>query len=416
MSKYDKASLVQIPSGYKANKLYSVLPVNGDGDFTFARTSTGTRVNKDGYIETVATGEPRLDYPLIDGVVQDCPALLLEPSRSNLVPYSEAFDEPDWVKNSSTVTSNQVISPDGTLNADLLETSVAGGGVADAISGSGDYSFSVFAKYKDIQFIRLRSTNSYAWFDIKNGSVGTTISALDAKIEYYGNGWYRCTLVGNNTNTIFQITCTEQNSLNVGFGGVYLWGAQLEEGSYPTSYIPTAGSAVTRSAETCNSAGNASTFNDSEGVLYAEIAALAGDDFSTSRRIGITKNGTYEGVRIQLGDNNISATVYDGTTNQYSKSISYNNETPNKIALKYKENDFSVWINGIEYEPQSSGSTFVDGTLNDLSFNYVGGAHFYGKAKEIATFKEALTDSELEALTSWDSFNDMAKEQLYTIE
>jgi hypothetical protein len=260
-------SLTLIPSGYKASKVYSVLPTDGSGDFNFARSGSATRVNSEGLIELVTTNVPRLNYPLIDGVVSGCPSLLLEPSRINLVPYSEAFDEPDWSKNSAIVTSNQVISPDGTLNADLLENSVAGGGVADAISGSGDYSFSVFAKYKDIQFIRLRSTNSYAWFDVKNGSVGTTISALDAKIEYYGNGWYRCTLVGNNTNTIFQITCTERNGSNLGLGGVYLWGAQFEAGSYSTSYIPNYGTAlgVTRSAETCNNAGDVNTFNDSEG-------------------------------------------------------------------------------------------------------------------------------------------------------
>ena len=95
MSIYDNAGVVQIPSGYKAgttDNLYSVLPANGNGDFNATRGSTATRVNKDGFIESVATNVPRLDYPLIDGVVQDCPALLLEPQRTNGLPYSLEYD------------------------------------------------------------------------------------------------------------------------------------------------------------------------------------------------------------------------------------------------------------------------------------------------------------------------------------
>ena len=89
MSKYDKASLVHIPSGYKSGTLYNVLPNDADGDFDFFRGSTATRVDKNGLIETVATGTPRLDYPLLDGVVQDNPTLLLEPQRTNQISNSE---------------------------------------------------------------------------------------------------------------------------------------------------------------------------------------------------------------------------------------------------------------------------------------------------------------------------------------
>ena len=93
MSKYDHASLVMIPSGFKAEKLYSVLPENGNGDFTHDRNgSTATRVNEDGYVETVSADVPRLDYPLINGVVQDCPHLLLEPQRTNVIGYSNMTD------------------------------------------------------------------------------------------------------------------------------------------------------------------------------------------------------------------------------------------------------------------------------------------------------------------------------------
>ena len=91
MAKYDSAGLAMIPSGYKASKVYSLIPNSSDGDFDFARSSSATRVNKDGLIETVATNVPRLDYPLIDGVVQDTPSLLLEPQRINRIAHSEDF-------------------------------------------------------------------------------------------------------------------------------------------------------------------------------------------------------------------------------------------------------------------------------------------------------------------------------------
>ena len=123
MSKYDKASLVHIPSGYKSGTLYNVLPNDADGDFNFTRASTATRVDENGLIETIAIGTPRLNYPLLDGVVQDNPTLLLEPQRTNLVQYSEDFSNAagqNWSKGGSSITSNSIISPDGTLNGDKL--------------------------------------------------------------------------------------------------------------------------------------------------------------------------------------------------------------------------------------------------------------------------------------------------------
>ena len=115
----DQASLILTPNAYKAGTLYSVKPEDGVGDFDFTRATTATRVNSAGLIETVATGVPRLDYPFIDGVVQGCPSLLLEPARTNLLAYSEDFSDNTWNKVDSTVTLNQGISPAGQNNATL---------------------------------------------------------------------------------------------------------------------------------------------------------------------------------------------------------------------------------------------------------------------------------------------------------
>ena len=111
-----KPKLALIPATI-GTKVYSVLPSDGDGDFAFTRATKATRINSLGLIEEVDSGKNRLNYDLLDGKVYGCPHLLLEPARTNLVKYSESFSQSYWVKEKTSITSNVVISPDGTLNA-----------------------------------------------------------------------------------------------------------------------------------------------------------------------------------------------------------------------------------------------------------------------------------------------------------
>jgi hypothetical protein len=433
MSIYDNAGVVLIPSGYKAastDNLYSVLPANGDGDFNATRGSTATRVNKDGFIESVATNVPRLNYPLIDGVVQDCPALLLEPSRTNDMQRTEEFSNSYWTKYNSSVTANQVVSPDGAVTADrLIENTVNTQhetGRSFSFTSGTTYAVSVFAKTNG-RNLMIRAGNTATWqanatFNLEIGEV-QSVSLGSAYIENYGNGWYRCTVVGqaaasSSTNINFRLvkgtisTYAGDNS-----SGVYLWGAQREIGSYQTSYISWDGSgSTTRSADVCNGSGTSADINSVEGVLFAEIAALANDQ--SSRRITIAQSISN---LIRLGydsvSNRIFGVVYNGTNQAILLTTSYTITDFHKIAVKYKENDFALWVNGVEVAIDLSGSTFATGTLNEFAFDDGGGGNlFYGKVKQAMNFKTALNDSELETITSWDSFNSMATGQLYTIE
>ncbi len=121
-----KPNLAYIPATI-GDKVYSILPNDGVGDFDFDRASTATRINAQGLIETVASGENRLNYSLLDGEVVGCPHLLLEPARTNLVQYSEDFSNGYWIRTRTTVSANNIISPDGTLNADkIIETTDTG--------------------------------------------------------------------------------------------------------------------------------------------------------------------------------------------------------------------------------------------------------------------------------------------------
>jgi hypothetical protein len=425
-------SLALIPSGYKASKVYSVLPTDGTGDFTFTRSGNATRVNSEGLIELVSTNVPRLNYPLIDGVVQGCPSLLLEPARTNLATYSEQFDNAAWTKFGGVVLANTETSPDGAINSDTLQGDSST--VQIIISqgktlSAGQFTSSIFAKAGTANFLELTfdnfvgASNISGVFDLSNG----TTSSVGAIIQSFNNGWYRCSLtativsgdvVGSlgyrirpNAANIFYPNAAATNGQNV-----FLYGAQLEQGSYPTSYIPTSGTTATRSAETCNNAGDVNTFNDSEGVLMAEISALADD--GTARVITINDGGSsdYIGLRYHTVSNTVRFLIKSGGTINFDYFITLPSTLDsNKIAIKYDNTNVYLWANGIQYFQYSPITTPIG--LSTLDFDdSLGNDDFYGKTKQLQYFDSALNDSDLETLTSWDSFSDMAIGQLYTIE
>ena len=397
MSLYDKASLIMTPSGVKSAKIYSKKPFNANGDFTFDRSTVATRVNKDGLIETVAIDTPRLDYPLIDGVVQDCPSLLLEPARTNSITYSEDFSQYSYGGTAPTLTTGQ-LAPDGTYNA----TKVSG------VIGSTSL-------YKNLESSTTASRSIYA----------RTVS---------GTGTARLTSYNSNANNLFLLTEEWQRfeltgSSSTGGENFYaadfrgsqtlsefiIWGAQSEEGSYATSYIPTSGSTVTRAAETANGAGTSAEFNDSEGVLYAEMSKLNNSQ-SGSVIWSVSDGSNSNAVSIYYGNTGVSVDIFNSLgvktlTNPMSLSLQGN---INKCAIKYKSTDISLWVNGFEGAVNTDAISLTG--LNQIVSSYGSGSFpFYGKTKELSVFKEALTDSELESLTSWDSFSDMATGQEYSI-
>lgn len=419
---YDKASLALIPSGYKSdsvNTLYSVLPANGDGDFDHSRSSIATRVNKDGLIESAGYA-PRLDYPLTNGVVGDCPHLLLEPSKANLQVYSEQFSNAAWSKSGSLVTADQIISPDGNLTADKLNDNDSGTGVVQifdnifSLTSSGTYTFSVFAKKGTINYVALRTenfttpSNSTSYFDLDSGTLGTIDSQHTAKITNYGNGWYRCsitfTLSTDVAGTLVIRANEADNTPNVVMNGnknIYLWGAMMEGSSFPTSYIHTPTNAtVSRSADSCNNAGTSAEFNDSEGVLFVEIAAFAND--STTRQMSLSNGTTSNRIVLQFHNttNQYRFFMVSGGTTVQSNFYTISDITAfNKIAYKYEENNIKIYINGTQVITDTS-ATMPTG-LDDLSFDAGNGANdLYGKVKQVIYFNEALSDSELQTLTS----------------
>lgn len=414
MSLYQKASLVQIPSGYKASSanLYSVVPNSGDGDFTVSVAANATRVNKDGLIESVAANQARLNY---DPTNPQDPHLLLEPTRRNLIGRSEEFNL--WGDTGVTVTPNATIAPTGAQTADLL-TSTANNWRRNFVYGVSNgtvYSFSCFVKK--------HTTTDFVQFEIYRGASASNLDfqfstenliASDAnltnlKVENYPNDWYRlsCNFTANGTTGIIYA----YPSVNYGVAGsAYFWGAQVEDNAsggdadYATSYIPTSGSTVTRTQDSCLNGGTTSEFNDSEGVLFIESQALANDlsyrfisicDGTTNNRVLISHNTVSNQIRADV--------IVSGSTQATMTTNSYTITDNHKIAIKYKTNDFALWVDGTEVSTDTSGNTFPSGTLSEINFdNGTLGASFYyeGKLKQLIYFNEALTDAELITLTS----------------
>ena len=256
-----------------------------DSRVTFTRGSTATYVGSDGLIKTAASDEARFDH---DPVTGESLGLLVEESRTNLVTYSEDLTDGSWVKGSSTVAGNAISAPDGTVTADkLVET--ANGPTSHVVSKAttttaGSHTFSVYLKKAERSFALLYDlTNSVgAYFNLDTGAITTGGSGIPAasaySSQYAGNGWWRCSITQSASagTTTYRVYLAESGTVysytGNGTSGIYVWGAQLEESPYPTSYIPTSGSTVTRSAEIASMTGTnfSSWYNQSEGTTYSE--------------------------------------------------------------------------------------------------------------------------------------------------
>ena len=427
-----KPKLALIPAAY-GSKFYSILPSNGVGDFDFSRSSVATRINPEGLIESVTSGQSRLDYPLVNGVQKGCPHYLLEPSRTNLLTYSEDFAT-GWAKFFLTLTAESTTSPDGALTGTKVQiTNDNTAGLItnnEAITSGLTYTQTVYAKAGTYGYLHMTgstgfNSSRYQSYDLVNGVLINGSGGIESSIENVGNGWYRCTytdvsILSASGRIVIGVSNNSGRLGGLGLSSgdnIYLWGAQLEVGSFSTSYIPTTTTQVTRSAETANGAGDASTFNDSEGVLMAEISALVDDN--TFRYISISDGTSSNTIRLYYTStsNSVTYQVRFGGSLEVLSTVTVNDITNyNKIAVKWKLNDFSIFINGLEVATDTSGNSPIG--LNSLQFTDANGTSnpLYGKTKQLQYFDSALADTQLEQLTSWLSFRDMAEAQSYTIQ
>jgi len=399
MSLLDDASLIVTPNGYKASKLYSVKPTDASGDMDVVRATTATRVDSAGVIESVAINVPRLDY-----TGGGCPSILVEPQRTNLVLYSEEFDNVAWAKTNSTVTANTTTSPDGNLTADkLIEDATNNQHRIDKTTTSaiGTNTFSVFAKKSERDSIRLRVGTSGAYFDLTNGTASGAVG-VTTSMENYGNGWYKCAIVRVST------VATETVRINLAIGtntdytgdgtsGLFIWGAQLELGSNATSYIPTTTATVTRNADVISKTGVSSLIGQTEGTLYAEVditnvgtrTIFALDIGATTNYITGTTNAT-NAVRLAVSSAGSATQLITTST----LAIGFY-----KIAFAYKSGEYAIYINGVS-AGTSLSTTFPIGTLSQFILANASYGTLNDSYNLVTLFPTRLTNAQLATLTT----------------
>ena len=340
---------------------------------------------------------PRLSYDITNGVVEDKPHLLLEPSSTNLVTHSNDTTTYSHYNYGGglIVDSYGYLSPDGTQNASRLvytNSSTGSGGALltqnITLNATGTYTISLYAKsISGTKKIRISPKNT--------GSQGTAGFIINMTSE-----WQRFTHTFTNdggTGRGFQFRITETE--DSGDRTFDVWGMTIEEGSFATSVIPTAGTTITRAAETCNN--SKPSVNSTEGVLYAEIAALANDlEYEIlSVSDGSTNNRAY------LQYTNVSNQIkfvykVGGATQAGIGTATFDIVNFHKIACKWKANDFALWIDGNEVGTDTSGSVNSAGTFTQVNFDDgAGNTDFYGKVKGLAVYNEALSESQLMQLT-----------------
>ena len=315
-------TLTMIPSGYKAQKVYSVLPTNGDGDFTFDRNSTATRVNKNGLIEQVATDVPRLDYS--DG---SCPSLLLEPSSVNLITKSNEVTS----VSGAIINLNAAISPDGTLNAFKIKFtggSSNAGGLLNLENQTANFAAST-----------LYTLSFYAKNLVGNGQftarIDTDVSIVKQESFTATSNWQRYTVsfttdVGSTTfSSNSRFRNFEQN------GEVLFYGVQLEKG-IATSLIPTTTQPASRSAETFS------------------------NDFSSQPTVANTNTVVLKFIPM-------------GFSTDFNELLRFSDGT-DEIALEGSStNNYDVYGSGLVGGGMIDGSLSLDaGSINTISFSYSG--------------------------------------------
>ena len=305
-----------------------------------------------------------------------CGSWLWEPQSTNLIPYSEDFTQSNWIKHAAVVLTSGQLSPDGGNNAYKVQGTIGSSFLLDG-------GFSAITPQSRSIYMRA-DTNGviYTLGDSQSNQINVTTEWQRFELQEVSNSFYAVDFRGS----------------GVTLDTVYIWGTQLEEQSYATSYIPTDGSSVTRNQDLCTNGGSLATINSTEGVLYAEIAALAND--GTTRFVGLNDGSNSNRVVIVYYSvsNRIRAIVSSGGT----KYVDVNYQLTNildfhKVAIKYKLNDFALWIDGVKVATDTTLNAPIG--LDRLDFLLSGANNFFGKTKAVAVFPY-LSDAELTELTT----------------
>ncbi len=386
--------------GNWATKEGSLLGYNSENSnykplaFDFSRDSKATVINKDGLIEEVGNNVPRIDYK--DDTKG---ALLLEPSRTNLVSYSEAFDNSAWVKgfNIATtpiVTPNQSISPDGNITSDKIVFPIVSSGfsiVTRPITVTNNY-------YSQSIYLKGELGNETIW--LMNTKDGITYYEIECNLTTQWQRFnYSALLTSGADNIQFGIDTRSATQSSNTIQTIYAWGAQIEEGSYATSYIPTQGGVVTRLVDACYNDNLANVIGQTEGTFYLETVPLNSSTNYTERVMQFESSGSGFMTIQRYSNSNITFYGTNGSNNWsiQGTGLFVGGQTI-KIAGAYKDNDIALYVNGVQIGTNTSANAPQTEKLR-FANNPSGSLGYVGTHKEVKLYNTRLSNSELAALT-----------------
>ena len=435
LSQFKQSQNADFPNVRPSLDLRFALAKKLDPRITFTRGTSGTYFGPDGIMRTAAINEPRFDHDPITG---ECKGLLMEELKANLLSYSEDFTDSSWPKFGGSISPNIITSPNGTTTASkfIVNTSTTTHYPQKVIGSTtvgSSYTFSVFVKAAETSIIVL-VCGSGSWYRAATFNLKTGVATSNAQdvgvsaattytITPYPNGWYRCSVTSSTsdgsscTNQIRVSNGTKTNGLSGdGVSGFYLWGAQLEETAFPTSYFPTDSTAggKTRSKDNAMMTGTqfSSWYNQKEGTFFTDVKSSTSFNANNASPFGVISSGNqivisnyHTTLSVWLFRNSVSTTV--GFFNS-SMPVSSNR----KSAATYRTGPPDY------YTAASGGGNIKDSTTNPLSTQTKTGTlrtdhsyfeispirqglvSFNGTIKRITYYPIQLTTQQLVNLTS----------------
>jgi hypothetical protein len=389
-----------------------------DPRITFTRTSSATCVGPNGLLRVVPANSPRFDHNPITG---ESLGLLVEEQRMNLLLRSEEF-ETTWAASNVTPTANQIAAPSGTTTADLI-TGNAGTDIKRirqnvATTSLGPWTFSTWIKTNtaDSALIILfdssagganlvRTTLTFSTGAISSATASGTATGASASVQNFGNGWYRVSITGTFVTALTSIWAEvwlDGYTSTANETSFYLWGAQLEVGAFPTSYIPTTTSTVTRSADVASITGSnfSSWYRQDEGTLFA---AYQGREGNSSKRVFTFTDDSFSNNAWLIASNSIGSQanywqVQAGGVVQAELGSGAYSAVPQLSAAAYRADDFGFSKNGGAPLTDTSGSIPVVNTLR-IGAGPANTAILNGTIRQLAYWPTRLSNEILQTLT-----------------
>lgn len=398
----NKPVVIDFTSGFNSNLLFS-------------RASTATRTNKNGNIESVLSGIPRIDFNAITG---ESRGALIEPQRTNYLKQSSGFSDATWTKAGCSIGATSVLSPDGSsMMSKIVESSTLATHEIrqnSSITSPAVCTVSCYAKQMERRYLRIAGFPFSGWsrfpdatFDLLTGAVVS--SATEASIEHVGGGIFRCSVQGTAQQASVGATLSLSTSSSPiyqgdGSSGICVWGTQIEVGETASSYIATTTAQVTRAADSLSIQGAVFNrfFTQSEGAIYVEfehsraawpsptpVVMCISDGTGTGEASGIVLSASAAGTSLDVSSSSVS---------QASLLVSSGSAAGvHRAAFSYKADSFSLSANNATPAADTAGTI---PTLSRLDIGSVIGArHFSGWIRRIAIFPRAASSAIIQSIT-----------------